>query len=341
MATRLQRGRRAEVRWQCRLAALAIPSAVATALIMTGMTASATTPGSNGRIVYATQLDTGHQLMTILPDGSYVMQITNRAQTDSIHPDWSPDGRRIVYEFDHDGTADLALINHDGTHQRLLQPKGLPGYYSQPVFAPHSRRIVFERANKQFNDDSIWVMRRDGSHVRRLTTNPFTAAGYDTDPNVSPDGTVVTFVRIRVPDDEQALFSVHIDGTHLRRLTPYSYDVAIKHDWAPDGKHIVVTVNANIGSHPHRSANVAVMRPDGSRFHLLTHFEGREVNAFAGSYSPNGKWIVYRTETGDGLGTLDGGLFGLYKKDALGGRPQLIASLIGRPRYIDWGSRPA
>ena len=184
-------------------------------------------------------------------------------------------------------------------------------------------------------------MRRDGSHARRLTTNPLPGEGGDTDPNVSPDGRTVSFVRISVFDDQQALYSVRLDGSHLRRLVPYAADVAVKHDWSPDGKHIVVSLNANEGSRPHASANVAILRPDGSHLRRLTHFKGREINALVGGFSPDGQWIVYRVETGAGEPTLPGGRYALMKVSPQGGEPVLVAAIDGRPRNIDWGPRPS
>jgi len=195
-------------------------------------------------------------------------------------------------------------------------------------------------ATPDFTDDSIWVMRVDGTHLRRITDNPFSETGYDTDPNVSPNGKRISFVRVREPDVEQALFSVRWDGSHLRQLTSYSANVAVKHDWSPDGSHLVLTVNADFAD-AKKSSNVALVRPDGSGFRRLTHYKGRTVNAFVGSYSPNGRWIVYRLENRQGRGTLPDGSFGLYKVHPDGSDRQLIASLINKPRYIAWGSRPA
>lgn len=51
-----------------------------------------------------------------------------------------------------------------------------------------------------------------------------------------------------------------------------------------------------------------------------------------GSYSPDGRWIVYRLA--------DHGSFALYKLPARGGQPRHILSLPVAPRYIDWGPRP-
>ena len=105
-------------------------------------------------------------------------------------------------------------------------------------------------------------------------------------------------MRIKREDKQQALFAVHRDGTGLRQLTPYSWEVAIKHDWSPDGKLIVLTTNAD-GVRPSESANLVTIRPDGSSMTDLTGFTGRTENAFAGSFSPDGKQIVFRIEAGD------------------------------------------
>jgi TolB protein len=80
---------------------------------------------------------------------------------------------------------------------------------------------------------------------------------------VSPDGKRVSFVRIMRSEKLQALFIVGIDGTGLRQVTPYALDVAVKQDWSPDGKLIVLTTNAD-WVRPKESANLVTIRPDGS-----------------------------------------------------------------------------
>jgi Tol biopolymer transport system component len=65
----------------------------------------------------------------------------------------------------------------------------------------------------------------------------------------------------------------------------------------------------------------------------LTRFTDPELRAYAGSYSPDGKWIVFRLE--------DHGQYSLMKirPDGTHLRTILPPSSF-RPRYIDWGSRP-
>jgi Tol biopolymer transport system component len=291
--------------------------------IISAPTAQATTPGVNGRIVYSAETSAGLQLFTVRPDGSDVRQLTS-LEGDAAHPDWSPDGRRLVFEFGSETHAGVMLINRDGTGLRDLTPTGFQG---NPSFTPDGKKIVFD------SDEGIAIMRADGSGRRQLTTTPFPGTGYDTDANVSPDGKYITFVRVRVPDKEHALFSMRIDGSGVRQLTSYSLDVGIKHDWAPDGSRIAIIANAD-HQPPGTSANVATIRPNGTGLRLLTHYTGGEVNALTGSYSPDGRWIVYRLE--------NHGKYSIAKLPATGhGCSQTILSLPVAPRFIDWGPRPS
>jgi Tol biopolymer transport system component len=75
------------------------------------------------------------------------------------------------------------------------------------------------------------------------------------------------------------------------------------------------------------------IRPDGTQLRSVTNYEGGDVKAFVGSYSPNGQWIVFRLE--------DHGLFGLYKIHPDGSGLTAILTLSSfRPRFIAWGPRP-
>jgi TolB protein len=66
----------------------------------------------------------------------------------------------------------------------------------------------------------IFVMRADGSHVTRLTSNP---AG-DWAPAWSPDGTHIAFLSLRVPGS-RSVFVMNADGTHQHSISaPGSMD---------------------------------------------------------------------------------------------------------------------
>ncbi len=308
---------------------LAIAAAVG--LSVAGLTAAgaptqATTSGVNGSIVFAADLGLGFQLFAMEPNGLGFRQLTD-SYGDSTAADWSPDGSQIVFEYDFEADGvdhgQIMMMNADGTNIRHITRAGIK---VQPAFTPDGRHLVYECV---CNPDGVFIMRTDGTDRRRLSTNPFPDEG-DGDPNVSPDGETVTFVRHKVDGELQALFAVNIDGTHVRKLVPYVREVAIKHDWAPSGNHIAITTAADYPNG--RSPNVATVRPDGSHLRFLTHYSGGATGAFVGSYSPNGRWIVFRVENQQRE------RYALYKMHPDGTDKTLIKALPFAPRSSDWGS---
>ena len=279
---------------------MAVVAASLIALAASG-SALSTTPGTNGRILYQQQVNGKDQLFIVRPDGTGRRQLTH-GPTQSLNGAWSPDGKTIAFEHiaADDSRAAVAIMNADGSDVRELTPTG---YQGDPSFTPDGRKVVFTRST---NDayDSVWVMNTDGSDQRELaaTRNRIRdgKCGCDVDATVSPDGKTISYIRV-VGDfgQQQALMAIGIDGTGLKRLTPPSFEVAIKHDWSPDGKLIVFTAPGDPA--PGKSANVWVVRRDGSHRRAVTHYAHGSSNAFAGSFSPNGKWIVLRVEDAKGF----------------------------------------
>lgn len=312
-------------------ARLLIATLATTALVAAGLAgpARATTPGADGAIVFAADTGSGYQLFTVDTNGHLQRQITHVAG-DAINPDWSPDGSLIVFEHDvANGQAGcnghVVLVRADGSGPVDLSGGGRT-CETQPAFTADGRHIVFERYQPPPVDvDAIWRMDLSGGHRHLVTRGP--GAGV-TDPNVSPDGTRISFIGLKGGDLAQALFTVHANGSHLTRLTSFTRDVAIKHDWSPDGRRIVFTDHAD---DPTQAANVATIRPDGTGLRHLTHSTYSALRAYAGSYSPDGRWVVYRLE--------DAGVYSLVSVPSHGGAGHAMISPSSlRPRYIDWGS---
>jgi Tol biopolymer transport system component len=150
-------------------------------------------------------------------------------------------------------------------------------------------------------------------------------------PMTSPDGKWITFVRLTEDGARNSLYAIRRNGSQLHRMTPASWGIADKYDWSPDGKLIVVTTHAHFVL-PGESANVVAIRPDGTIATRITPFTGGERNAFAGSFSPDGKQIILRLERG--------GTYGLATVDRDGRNLRAPTSFsTEQPRYIDWGTR--
>jgi TolB protein len=313
--------------------AVVILAAASLAALAAAGSALSTSRGTNGLILYHQQVNGKEQLFTVRPDGKGRRQLT-RGPTASVSGDWSPDAKTIVFEHRHgvagdESRAAVAIMNADGTGVRELTPTG---YQGDPSFTPDGRQVVFTR-DPSPSDNGVWIMNTDGSDLRRLTKNPFIRdgqCGCDLDANVSPDGKTVTFVRAKEAEFQQALFSIGIDGTGLRQLTPYSLEVAIKHDWSPNGKLIAFTAPGD--PLPGRSANVYVMRPEGSHKVALTHYKHGLPQAYAGSFSPDGKWIVIRIEDAKG--------FHLARIRPNGTGLHVISNSRQPQRSSAWGTHP-
>lgn len=298
-------------------------------VVLPGAPSRATTRGTNGLIVYQNRSDergTG-TLYSIRPDGSGRRAITS-APGDAA-PDWAPDGSKVVFTLPHDQGppfCSVALVNPDGTGLTDLSI-GQTGCEIDPAFTPDGRQIVFVHFDDKEDSENIWTMNLTGGDRRRLTNRKDSGT---LDPNVSPNGRWITFVRGR-SDTARALFRMRSDGTDVRRLTPFRWDVfGSKHDWSPDGKLIVLTRDAD-RAEAGRSANLVTIHSDGSHAKRLTHFRGGTMGAFAGSFAPNGKRIVFRLQKGDRYA------IATIRRD--GGKPRLLTRMTRvKPGYIDWGT---
>jgi Tol biopolymer transport system component len=295
---------------------------VAIATLALAPAASATYAGRNGLIAFQADTGCGTQIYTVRPNGHDLTQVTH-VDGEAVRPDWAPDGRRLVFESDSEANcANVAIMNADGS-QLAVVPHGPDICERDPSFTPDGSRLVFTHNDPTTNADALWSMNLDGSD-RQLIIAPPNGL---TDPNVSPDGQTISFVGFNGQDLGQALFTVRMDGSGLTQVTPFEFDVAIKQDWAPDGRRIVFTDNADNFDRP---ANVATIRPNGTGLHYVTDLQSPDLRAYTGSYAPDGQWIVFRLE--------DHGSYALYRVRPDGNALHAILPLSDlRPRFIDWG----
>jgi Tol biopolymer transport system component len=315
---------------------------VALALVLGGLAlappAFATYPAQTGLIVFAADTGAGYQLYTLHPNGHQLRQIT-AGPGEATNPDWSPDGQRIAFEHSWDSDAQCAtvdLIDPDGSN-RVSLTTGVGGCEGQPSFAPDGSEIFYDHFDLTTLDSAIWAMNVNGENQRRIIGPWPNGQGSATDPNVSPDRKTLSFVGFNghlfgpTGEPAQGLFSSGLDGNNLTQLMPFALDLAGKHDWAPDGRHLLVGTNANFFD-PADSANIATIRPDGTKLKYLTHYHDPAVNAFAGSYSPDGKYIVFRVEDHRRYALMQMRRDGSHLK-------QILPFSDFRPRGSDWGPR--
>lgn len=124
-------------------------------------------------ILFASDAQGGVQLYSIRTDGSELKRISSLPAIRG-RSDWSPDGRFIVTYSGQPWNRDVYIMNADGSNTRMLSPTG--GNSQGPSISPDGGWVAFTSYFDKYDDDhgcEIYIMRVDGTDVRRLTNNDY------------------------------------------------------------------------------------------------------------------------------------------------------------------------
>jgi len=130
---------------------------------------------------------------------------------------------------------------------------------SSPAFSTDVMSGLIAFYSDRDGNPEIYIMKPDGSGVKRLTNDP----GFDDSPAISPDGSCVAFLTARhdpdprFPNLKYEIYVIDSGGSNLRRLT--TTDAAEDHpSWSPDVKKIIFDADydedGDLGSLPFRSS---------------------------------------------------------------------------------------
>jgi Tol biopolymer transport system component len=108
-----------------------------------------------------------YDLYTVRPDGSDRRPVATLPSTSEADPDWSPNGRQIVYSVQTGFTATLHRMNADGTGIVNLHVSG-----DDPVWSPDGRKLAFRTWDPNSDGDLfphiVATVNADGSNRRDL-----------------------------------------------------------------------------------------------------------------------------------------------------------------------------
>jgi Tol biopolymer transport system component len=164
-----------------------------------------------------------------------------------------------------------------------------------PDMSPDGSTIVY--ASPRTGNGDLYLVNRDGSGTRRLTSDPTE----EHEPRFSPDGRRIVFVRVRGLASH--LWIVNADGSQPRQITFGSAEDAYP-EFSPDGKRVLFTRSVWKGGLALFPSPYEIAFDGGQLRQLLpegnlsgTYFPGGKRICFSGG-SPQGIWSMNRDRSG-------------------------------------------
>ena len=168
-------------------------------------------------IAYAARADGRTEIHLVNPDGSSdrIVHAQGAEGTFSIFSaQFSPDGTQILFDRGTASGFDIFVMDTDGTNVRRVTTTGSD---YDPHWSPDGTQIVFTRqevvdaGGRSVATSDIFVMKADGSDVRRLTN------GDDRNTNLypqwAPDGTKIAYLA-GITGGPGALVVMNADGSN-------------------------------------------------------------------------------------------------------------------------------
>src|SRR6185295_17819831 len=195
------------------------------------------TPDGAHLVFHARRPDDKHDdiavrhVYTIGADSSGEHRLTNGTK-DEYHASLSPDGRRLLFVSEVNGSRDVWLADADGQNPVPLTDD--PGLEDQPAWSPDGRQIAYAAFPKEGGGFDLWLVNVDGSGRRRLTTTP----ANEIFPAWNPNGEQIAYVT-----DANGNFDLYAIDVRDGRTTPLvvSPDHEARPAWSPDGTKLAFT----------------------------------------------------------------------------------------------------
>ncbi len=213
--------------------------------------------------------------------GSQPLRLTDGAEAEN-YPSWSPDGHRLIYQRDLNGSA-IYVIDLTHTSQRRLSPT--PGMDVTPSWSPDGRYIIYARLHAPHQPNhppqtDIRVMNADGSGDHAILSNVL----FSVEPRWSVNNRIVFMSLMHGATLD--MYTMNSDGTDLRQVTSEGNNGDPV--WSPDGTRLTFGSDREGGD----KLNIFAMHADGSQLRQLTYFAA-PYEAGDTNWSADGKKIIF------------------------------------------------
>jgi plastocyanin/dipeptidyl aminopeptidase/acylaminoacyl peptidase len=254
---------------------------------------------NNDSVVHTTTSDSGHWDWTLLPSDSFTAQFISV-------------GTYPYHCTLHRSMGMVGTINVVRNQGPAPTPPA-PGPGDQIAFAYFANELARDQTD-------VFTIQPDGA---ARTQRTFSDGLSEAQPNWSPDRRSVVYTA--ADPRMQSQWSLHVLDTQAgtaQRITngPEHYEP----DWKSDGSLIAFTSIGRIGGIANRS-EIAVVRPDGSDYRVLTRLDSASYGVINPVFSPDGTELAFTVSS-----NYEGGE--IYVMNALG---QNVRRLFAHPGFDD------
>ncbi|CAN5735201.1 Tol-Pal system beta propeller repeat protein TolB [soil metagenome] len=228
------------------------------------------------RVAYVTKAGNEYRLEIADADGEGV-QVALRSNEPIISPAWSPDGTKVAY-VSFEAKKPVVYVQNLITRERTVIAN-YKGSNSAPAWSPDGAKLAVSLSRDGLTQ--IYTVNANGSGLQRLTST----SGIDTEPQFSADGQYIYFLSDRSGGPQ--IYRMAINGGDAKRIT-FSGSYNITPRISPDGKTLAY-ISRREGKFQLYSLDLA----SGQEQRLSDTAKDESP-----SFSPNGRYIMYATESG-------------------------------------------
>ncbi|HEY9075236.1 MAG TPA: hypothetical protein VIO61_01745 [Anaerolineaceae bacterium] len=190
-----------------------------------------------------------YDIFLIDSSGSNVRPLTRKGKNAS-NPNWSPDGKRLVYALD---SKEIYIINADGSGDEMVFRSDRAAAIC-PIWTPDGKGVIF------FYGNSVYRLNLETRKEEKFIDTPNLACGFAW----SPDYQTLAFHQV-IPPSEMQIYTTTADGKNLTQITSGNgYNESPS--WSPDGRRIVFGAK----SPDVNEMRLFIMNADGSNITPLT-----------------------------------------------------------------------
>jgi len=256
----------------------------------------------DGSMIYfaSTQHRKTADIYTKSTKGRTVTQLTTDPAND-VMPSISPDGGRIAFTSDRDGSWDVYVMSAEGG--QAVQITSESTHELHPTWSPDGRFLAFCRLGATSGRWEIWVTEANNPAVRKFL-------GYGLFPEWAPTGNKIAFQRSRERGGHffsiWSMDFVNGEGVNLTEIAASPVAAIVNPAWSPDGRRLAFATIPNpthkYGERP-ENADIWIIDIDGGARANLTN--GLFVNLMPTWGQDNAIFFVSDRSGKDNLWSID------------------------------------